>query len=181
MRISRRMPSAHVTVAALSCCHILIQDHTVSSSLGRPIRVTSIATDAFVLVAKVRVRRRTRRRGEFLKCAQMFFAYLFACLYCEGSRSIHPPLCGDIVDGSELAIWRCRNRESRFYSLRRTSLSRFLDRTWGATWDQSEKLLKISARVANTASGPIVEVETDGRKQSIAIAPKTVGHLRSAP
>jgi uncharacterized OsmC-like protein len=35
--------------------------------------------------------------------------------------------------------------------------------------------MKISARVSNTPSGHTVEVETDGRKQSIAIAPKNVG------
>ena len=35
--------------------------------------------------------------------------------------------------------------------------------------------MKISARVLNTNSGHGVEVETDGRKQSIAIAPKSAG------
>lgn len=35
--------------------------------------------------------------------------------------------------------------------------------------------MKISARVSNTPSGHNVEVETEGRKQSIAIAPKSVG------
>ena len=35
--------------------------------------------------------------------------------------------------------------------------------------------MKIAARVSNTPSGHSVEVETEGRKQSIAIAPKTVG------
>jgi organic hydroperoxide reductase OsmC/OhrA len=35
--------------------------------------------------------------------------------------------------------------------------------------------LKISARVSNTSSGHTVEVETEGRKQSIAIAPKSAG------
>jgi uncharacterized OsmC-like protein len=35
--------------------------------------------------------------------------------------------------------------------------------------------LKISARVSNTSSGHTVEVETEGRRQSIAIAPKSVG------
>jgi uncharacterized OsmC-like protein len=35
--------------------------------------------------------------------------------------------------------------------------------------------MKISARVSNTNSGHGVEVETDGRKQSIAIAPKSAG------
>lgn len=35
--------------------------------------------------------------------------------------------------------------------------------------------MKIAARVSNTPSGHSVEVETEGRKQSIAIAPKSVG------
>ena len=35
--------------------------------------------------------------------------------------------------------------------------------------------MKIAARVSNTVSGHILEVETDGRKQPIAIAPKTAG------
>jgi len=35
--------------------------------------------------------------------------------------------------------------------------------------------MKIAARVSNTVSGRAVEVETDGRKQSRAIAPKTAG------
>ena len=35
--------------------------------------------------------------------------------------------------------------------------------------------MKIAARVSNTSSGHSVEVETEGRKQSIAIAPKGVG------
>jgi uncharacterized OsmC-like protein len=35
--------------------------------------------------------------------------------------------------------------------------------------------MKITARVSNTPSGHTVEVETEGRKQSIAIAPKSVG------
>ncbi len=35
--------------------------------------------------------------------------------------------------------------------------------------------MKIAARVSNTASSHTVEVETEGRKQSIAIAPKSVG------
>jgi organic hydroperoxide reductase OsmC/OhrA len=35
--------------------------------------------------------------------------------------------------------------------------------------------MKIAARVLNTSSVHTVEVETDGRKQSIAIAPKSVG------
>jgi uncharacterized OsmC-like protein len=35
--------------------------------------------------------------------------------------------------------------------------------------------MKISARVSNTSSGHTVEVETEGRKQSIAIAPKSAG------
>ena len=35
--------------------------------------------------------------------------------------------------------------------------------------------MKIAARVSNTVSGHTLEVETDGRMQSIAIAPKTVG------
>jgi uncharacterized OsmC-like protein len=34
---------------------------------------------------------------------------------------------------------------------------------------------EIAARVSNTPSGHNVEVETEGRKQSIAIAPKIVG------
>ena len=35
--------------------------------------------------------------------------------------------------------------------------------------------MKIAARVSNTSSSHSVEVETDGRKQSIAIVPKSVG------
>jgi uncharacterized OsmC-like protein len=35
--------------------------------------------------------------------------------------------------------------------------------------------MKIAARVSNTPCGHSVEVETEGRKQSIAIAPKSVG------
>ena len=35
--------------------------------------------------------------------------------------------------------------------------------------------MKIAARVSNTPSGHSVEVETEGRKQSIAIAPKSIG------
>lgn len=35
--------------------------------------------------------------------------------------------------------------------------------------------MKIAARVSNTPSGHSVEVQTEGRKQSIAIAPKSVG------
>jgi len=35
--------------------------------------------------------------------------------------------------------------------------------------------MKIAARLSNTPSGHSVEVETAGRKQSIAIAPKSVG------
>lgn len=35
--------------------------------------------------------------------------------------------------------------------------------------------MKISARVSNTSSGHSLEVETEGRKQSIAIAPKSAG------
>jgi uncharacterized OsmC-like protein len=35
--------------------------------------------------------------------------------------------------------------------------------------------MKIAARVSNTVSGHTLEVETDGRKQLIAIAPKTAG------
>lgn len=35
--------------------------------------------------------------------------------------------------------------------------------------------MKIAARVSNTDSSHQVEVETEGRKQSIAIAPKSVG------
>jgi len=35
--------------------------------------------------------------------------------------------------------------------------------------------MKIAARVSNTPSGHSVEVETEGRRQSIAIAPKSVG------
>lgn len=35
--------------------------------------------------------------------------------------------------------------------------------------------MKIAARVSNTSSGHAVEVETDGRKQSIGISAKSVG------
>jgi uncharacterized OsmC-like protein len=35
--------------------------------------------------------------------------------------------------------------------------------------------MKIAARLSNTSSGHMVEVETEGRKQSIAIAPKSGG------
>lgn len=35
--------------------------------------------------------------------------------------------------------------------------------------------MKIAARVSNTSSGHTVEVETEGRRQSITIAPKSVG------
>jgi organic hydroperoxide reductase OsmC/OhrA len=42
----------------------------------------------------------------------------------------------------------------------------------GSGW---EPTMKIVARVSNTVSGHTLEVETDGRKQSIAIAPKTAG------
>jgi uncharacterized OsmC-like protein len=35
--------------------------------------------------------------------------------------------------------------------------------------------MKIAARVSNTVSAHTLEVETDGRKQSIAIAPKSAG------
>jgi organic hydroperoxide reductase OsmC/OhrA len=35
--------------------------------------------------------------------------------------------------------------------------------------------MKIAARVSNTPSGHNVEVETEGCKQSISIAPKSVG------
>jgi organic hydroperoxide reductase OsmC/OhrA len=35
--------------------------------------------------------------------------------------------------------------------------------------------MKIAARVSNTSSIHTVEVETDGRKQSVGIAPKTMG------
>jgi organic hydroperoxide reductase OsmC/OhrA len=35
--------------------------------------------------------------------------------------------------------------------------------------------MKIPARISNTISGHAAEVETDGRKQSIAIAPKNTG------
>jgi uncharacterized OsmC-like protein len=35
--------------------------------------------------------------------------------------------------------------------------------------------MKIVARLSNTSSGHMVEVETEGRKQSIAIAPKSGG------
>jgi organic hydroperoxide reductase OsmC/OhrA len=38
-----------------------------------------------------------------------------------------------------------------------------------------ELAMKIAARVSNTPSGHAVEVETEGRKQSIAIAPKNAG------
>ena len=39
----------------------------------------------------------------------------------------------------------------------------------------SEPTMKIAARVSNTISDHTLEVETNGRKQSIAIAPKTAG------
>jgi len=42
----------------------------------------------------------------------------------------------------------------------------------GSGW---EPTVKIAARVSNTVSGHALEVETDGRMQSIAIAPKTAG------
>src|ERR1700735_1585980 len=35
--------------------------------------------------------------------------------------------------------------------------------------------MKIAARVSNTSSGHTVEVETEGRRQSLAIAPKSAG------
>ena len=35
--------------------------------------------------------------------------------------------------------------------------------------------MKIAARVSNTSSGHTAEVETDGRRQSIAISPKSAG------
>jgi organic hydroperoxide reductase OsmC/OhrA len=35
--------------------------------------------------------------------------------------------------------------------------------------------MQIAARVSNTVSGHTLDVETDGRKQSMAIAPKTAG------
>ena len=35
--------------------------------------------------------------------------------------------------------------------------------------------MKVAARVSNTPSGHSLEVETEGRKQSLAIAPKSVG------
>ncbi len=35
--------------------------------------------------------------------------------------------------------------------------------------------MRIAARLSNTSSGHMVEVETEGRKQSIAIAPKSGG------
>ena len=35
--------------------------------------------------------------------------------------------------------------------------------------------MKIAARVSNTPSGHTVEVQTEGRKQSLAIAPKSAG------
>ena len=38
-----------------------------------------------------------------------------------------------------------------------------------------EPEMKIAARVSNTVSGPTLEVDTDGRNQSIAIAPKSAG------
>jgi len=38
-----------------------------------------------------------------------------------------------------------------------------------------EHTMKIAARVSNTSSVHSVEVETDGRKQSIGIAPKSMG------
>jgi organic hydroperoxide reductase OsmC/OhrA len=40
--------------------------------------------------------------------------------------------------------------------------------------------VKLSARLSNTPSGHTVEVETKGRKQPIAIAPKTVGRRGSS-
>jgi organic hydroperoxide reductase OsmC/OhrA len=40
--------------------------------------------------------------------------------------------------------------------------------------------MKITARVSNTSSGHGVEVETDGRKQPIAIAPKSAGSHSNA-
>lgn len=42
----------------------------------------------------------------------------------------------------------------------------------GSGW---EPTMKIAAGVSNTVSNHTLEVETDGRKQSIAIAPKTAG------
>jgi hypothetical protein len=42
----------------------------------------------------------------------------------------------------------------------------------GSGW---ESTMKIAARVSNAVSGHTLEVETDGRKQSIAVAPKTAG------
>jgi organic hydroperoxide reductase OsmC/OhrA len=38
-----------------------------------------------------------------------------------------------------------------------------------------ELAMKIAARVSNTSAGHTVEVETEGRRQSIGIAPKSVG------
>jgi organic hydroperoxide reductase OsmC/OhrA len=38
-----------------------------------------------------------------------------------------------------------------------------------------EPPMKIAARISNSASDHTVEVETDGRTQSIAIAPKSAG------
>ena len=39
----------------------------------------------------------------------------------------------------------------------------------------NETHMKIAARVSNTSSGHSVDVETEGRQQSIVIAPKSVG------
>jgi organic hydroperoxide reductase OsmC/OhrA len=41
--------------------------------------------------------------------------------------------------------------------------------------DNEEHTMKIAARVSNAISGHAAEVETDGRKQSIAVAPKNTG------
>ena len=40
--------------------------------------------------------------------------------------------------------------------------------------------MNIAVRVSNTSSGHTVEVETEGRKQSIAIAPKSGGRGSSS-
>lgn len=48
-------------------------------------------------------------------------------------------------------------------------------RTSDALRNTGEPPMKIAARLSNTVSGHSVEVETEGRKQSIAIAPKSVG------
>jgi organic hydroperoxide reductase OsmC/OhrA len=44
-----------------------------------------------------------------------------------------------------------------------------------AELEEVGRLMKIAARVSNTSSGHRVEVETDGREQSIGIPPKVTG------